>query len=1035
MKLATTAAGMLLLSVCLTNCGGEKKQDEKRDFSGDKFKDNVRVTEARSPEDERKGFKLPDGFEITLFASEPDIGKPINLAFDAKGRVWVTQSLEYPFPSEPGKGRDKLTILEDTDNDGKADKFTVFSDTLNIPIGVLPMNDGAVVYSIPNIYKFNDANGDLKIDGQKKLVGPFRFKDTHGMINNFVRGYDGWIHSCHGYTNRDTVAGADGDSISMISGNTFRFKPDGSRVEHTTDGRINPFGLVYDERGYLYSTDCHTSPIYQLIMNADYTQWGKEEGMGFAPDMTPLTDEATALAGIGYYSDALFPEPYQKNFYVGDVVRCRVYRYSSTFNGSTPVGKKEEDFLLSEDPWFRPVDVKLGPDGAIYVADFYNKIIGHYEVPLDHPQRDHARGRIWRITYKGKENKKKDWTAAALAELLEALDAENMPSRMMATDQLTDRIAQQAVQPVSAILKHKQVSARKYVHALWILERLNALTPAALQEALGHSDATIRLHAYRALAEMKIDPSMYQWVEKGISDKDAHVRRAAVELLGKFPGITSLNAALAVRRTIPEKETHLLYATRLSLRTILRNDSVMRLATKNGYPDEDATNIADVLMGVPSEEAGSFLYNYINKFNGNDNKLASIYRHIARFAPYSQLDSTIAIAFKSNRPDSVNLLLYRGFREGLTQRGGKENSKLVEWGKSLAQKVLVNYPFVKQEPYATMKLQTFAADIVGANKIKSAVPALQTILQKIGPSDFRMDGSDVIAYELMDLKTAAVKALLRIDPAIGSAEAVRVLNDKDAEINFKNSIGRSLADFPAAISHKIFEQVKNAPPDLQTNIATTLSGSSAGKDILFNQVQRKQLYPRVLLQPVVQERIFINITPAQKKKFEELTAGVDKIDKERDEEIAKRVTSFEHVMESSPPPTAEGKKVFMQFCSSCHSVAEEGGNIGPNLDGLAQWGPKAISEKVLDPNRNISENFRNYSIKLKDGKLLSGLYRRDEGAVEIFADLTGKEFSVAKKDIAEKSASKLTLMPDNFRERISEKDFNALLHFLLKPKG
>src|SRR5690606_35145453 len=116
-----------------------------------------------------------------------------------------------------------------------------------------------------------------------------------------------WVYSCHGFTNLSTVAGTDGHSITMRSGNTFRFKIDGSRVEQTTSGRINPFGQVYDELGYMYSTDCHTSPLYQLIRGGDYYGWGLQEGMGFAPDMKPLQNEATALAGIAYYADNLYP--------------------------------------------------------------------------------------------------------------------------------------------------------------------------------------------------------------------------------------------------------------------------------------------------------------------------------------------------------------------------------------------------------------------------------------------------------------------------------------------------------------------------------------------------------------------------------------------------------------------------------------------------------------------------------------------------------------------------------------------------------
>ena len=486
--------------------------------------------------------------------------------------MWVTQSFEYPFAASPGKGSDRITILEDTDNDGKADRFTHFSDTLNIPIGILPLNDGAVAYSIPNVYRFTDSNNDGKADSKKILLGPFEHRDTHGMVNNFMRGFDGWIHACHGFTNRSTVAGADGDSIKMISGNTFRFRPDGSHVEHFTHGRINPFGLAYDERGYLYSTDCHTSPLYQLIRGADYTQWGKEEAMGFAPDMKPLEREATALCGIAYYADVKYPEEYQGNFYIGDAVASRVYRNSFTFKGSSPVGKLEEEFVLSEDPWFRPVDVKLGPDGALYIADFYNSIIGHYEVPLNHPKRDKIRGRIWRITYKGDRNEVKDLITASLAELLSALDHDNLVVRLAAANQLDDRIGKAAIDPITNLIAKQDVSTRAYIHGLWVLHRLNALSHDLILKSAEHNDPVIRLHTMRILAEKDLDDSFFGLVSKSLEDKDPHVKRAATELLVKFPTMPSLNLTLSQRRSVPDFDTHQLYTTRLVLRNLLRND-------------------------------------------------------------------------------------------------------------------------------------------------------------------------------------------------------------------------------------------------------------------------------------------------------------------------------------------------------------------------------------------------------------------------------------------------------------------------------
>jgi len=207
-----------------------------------------------------------------------------------------------------------------------------------------------------------------------------------------------------------------------------------------TFGQVNPFGLAYDERGYIYSTDSHSSPLYQLIRGADYPHFSKPEIMAFGPDMKPLETESTALCGIAYYGDTKFPKEYQGNFFIGDALISRVHRYTWSNQGSSPVGKSETDLIQSADPWFRPVNVKLGPDGALYVADFYNAIIGHYEVPLGHPKRDKQRGRIWRITYKGEHHDIQDLTNSSLNDLITALDEDNITTRMAAADQLAESV-------------------------------------------------------------------------------------------------------------------------------------------------------------------------------------------------------------------------------------------------------------------------------------------------------------------------------------------------------------------------------------------------------------------------------------------------------------------------------------------------------------------------------------------------------------------------------------------------------------------
>ena len=1006
--------GMLMLNACDIQTSKSGEADDR--FSGKKFNEHIRSTEARTPEEEQAGFKMPEGFEITLYASEPDIGKPINLTFDAKGRMWVTQSFEYPFAASPGKGSDRITILEDTDNDGRADRFTNFSDTLNIPIGIFPLNDGAVAYSIPNVYRLVDTNGDGKADESKRLLGPFEHRDTHGMVNNFMRGFDGWIHACHGFTNQSTVAGADGDSITMISGNTFRFRPDGSRVEHITHGRINPFGLAYDELGYLYSTDCHTSPLYQLIRHGDYTQWGKEEGMGFAPDMKPLEREATALAGIAYYADALYPEAYRSNFYIGDAVASRVYRNSFTFKGSSPVGKLEEEFVLSEDPWFRPVDVKLGPDGALYIADFYNSIIGHYEVPLDHPKRDKIRGRIWRVTYKGKANEVKDLTTASVDQLVASLDSRNLIVRLAAADQLVERIGQPAVDQVKPLLEAKGNNWIQ-VHALWVLHRLDALTDDVVSRYAAHSDPVIRLHVMRILAEREqLGPAFFSLVTKSLDDADPHVKRAATELLMKFPTMESVKTALAERNKASDNDSHQLYTTRLVLRNLLRNEDLMKETATSEWDWKQVDHIVDVLLGVPSSHAAVFLVSYLLNSPEKGDRLSRLYEHLSRYLPANQLETVIAKLKSSSDNVDQDYLIFKGVQQGIARRGGKESRQLQEWGSSLAGRLLEKHPGKSSsETPDIVARQKLAAELAGKYKIKSLEPALLTLVDAKSGAD-------------QEVRVSALHSLLILNADRHALLAGKILQDT-VDPQFKKRVASLLGDFPGSVTNKQLSSVRNAPPDLQLEIVLALANTNEGRSIIFKKVKEGEILPRMLLERRVEERLSSGMSANERKQYEALTANLEPVSKERQTLIDTRLIAFGQLTDK--PSLDSGRMIFKQNCSPCHMIQNDGGSIGPQLDGVGKWGPRALTEKILDPNRNVSQAFRNYTITLKDGKVLTGLFRREEGEVIVFADVGGKEFSVPKNNIAEQKAAKFTLMPDHFGEVFSQEDLNALLTYLL----
>jgi putative heme-binding domain-containing protein len=1008
----------VLILISLVACKQNQQPADDSKTSGPNFSENIRPTDPRSPEEELAGFIVPEGFEITLFASEPDIDKPMNLTFDAKGRMWVTQSFEYPFPTFNKKPTDKLTILEDTDNDGKADKFTVVSDTMNIPIGVYPTVDGVISYSVPNVYKFVDENHDDKPEGSKLILGHFGYRDTHGMISNLIRGYDGWLHACHGFANKSTFAGTDGDSITLESGNTFRFKIDGSHVEQLTFGQVNPFGLVFDQYGYVYSTDSHSSPLYQLIRGADYPHFGKVPVMGFGPDMKSLDKEATALAGITQYADILFPAEFQGNFFIGDVVNSRVHRYSATWKGSSPVGKSEDDFIKSEDPWFRPVNVKLGPDGALYVADFYNAIIGHYEVSLDHPKRDKQRGRIWRIAYKGKKNEKTDLTTLSAEDLIKKLDVDNLPTRMIATDQLTDRIGSGAVDALKATLADEKTSSLKSVHAMWALYRLNELTDEQLVLMLTSKDSLIKVHALRVLVEKAPDKKFYSSVRNALSDQNPHVQRVATELLTKYPDIESVSAALDVlHKTKADYDNHLFYTGRLVLRNLLRNEDVLKQALAKAWDGTDAGLIAGVMVDVPLPGAASYLTGYMQQYQLPADKIGPAFRQIARFTPANQLSSVIDKAFAGSTDIDQRTLVYRGMLEGLELRGGKVDKQLfAKWVPQLAADILKQYPANDERDIdAKYNGQNTAFLIAGDYKVKSLEPELKTFLDS--------------KYKIIPgIRANALRALLKIDVEKSAAIGGEILKN-DPDMDYKRRVAIAMGEFPGKATIAAFDKLTSIPAGIQDPIVTALASSSEGKDILFNKVRRGEILPRALAQPRAQELILLNASKKQQDQFTELTADLPAISEEKQKVINERLASFE-ATDKQKLSLDSGSMVFQQNCSVCHKINTSGG-VGPQLSGIGKTGARGLIEKILDPNRNISKAFQNYTIKLKDGSVKSGLLRRDEGNSKVYADITGKEFTIAKSDIAEETASKFTLMPDSFESTIPEKDFYLLVNYLL----
>jgi putative heme-binding domain-containing protein len=1008
---------LLSLTACLclplVFLAGSARPQQKKD-------PNIASTPPRTPEDERKTFHLPPGFEAQLVACEPDIRKPINIAFDPAGRLWVTQSVEYPFPAPPGKkAKDALKILSDFGPDGRARKITTFADDLNIPIGVLPIGDGALVYSIPNIYRMRDTRGTGMADQREVLYATYGFGDTHGMTGEFQWGFDGWVYACHGFANTSTIKAKDGSSIKMHSGNTYRIKTDGSRVEQWTWGQVNPFGLAFDPLGNLYSADCHSRPIYQLLRGAYYPSFGKpHDGLGFGPEMLTHDHGSTAIAGIAYYAATQFPKEFRDNIFIGNVVTNRINRDRLERHGSTSKGIAMPDFLASDDPWFRPVDIKLGPDGALWVADFYTRIIGHYEVPLKHPLRTTEHGRIWRIVYRGPDGRAApppppvSRAETGVAELVKDLDDPNLTVRLTATHELVRRGGEAGMAAVHRALTRQQYGPHLRAHALWVLERQGKAGLATLDTAAADTDPLVRVHAMRVLSERKELPKEERALAlTGLKDRDAFVQRAAAEALGQHPRADNLRPLLDLKHAVPAADTHLLHMTRMALRNQLKPAATWKQVGQTRWDERDARALADVCPGVHTAEAAHFLLAHLRRYGEPNDRLVRYVHHIARYATAPNFARELVDHLRQTHARDLGLqaALYKAVHHGTQERGAKQPAVVSAWANDLAGKLLAsrNDPDVRA-----------GVEIAGLVKNEAMFGLVAGL------------AADRTAPEAN--RRAALSALPAIDPGRAVAPLARVLADAGEPLPLREQAAGSLASANRPEAHaKLLEALQTAPARLATAFATGLAGSGPGAEKLLDAVAAGKASARLLQEPAVGVRLRQTKVPGLRERLAKLTRGLPPADERLQRLIDQRRAAFR----KAKTDVALGEKVFTKSCASCHQIANKGTRIGPQLDGIGLRGLDRLLEDILDPNRNVDQAFRATTLTLTSGQQVVGLLLREEGAVLVMADAQGKEVRVARNDVDQKRISPLSPMPANFGEQITEAELSHLLAYLLAQQA
>jgi putative membrane-bound dehydrogenase-like protein len=522
-------------------------------------------TSPLTPKQEQASFTLAPGFEIELMAHESKgLGKFVAIDWDLAGRLWTMTALEYPVdanesPAEANalytsKARDKVLVF---DRDAKsptgyAPQPRVFADGLAIPLGILPYKNGAYVQHGTEIVFLSDTDGDGRADKREVILSGFGIQDSHLFPHQFTRAPGNWIWMAQGAFNYGKVRSPDGKEQQFDQTRMARFRYDGTAFDITSQGPCNIWGLVINGEGeaWIQEANDYGYPTMPFHLYANYPGCSDSQFKSYAPEFPGTAPDfkmgGTGLSGLALSDKTAWPEPYADVMYVANPITRKIQAIKTHRDGPRYHLQLLGDFVQSSDEWFRPIALRLGPDGGLYLVDWYNKIISHNEVPRNHPERDKKRGRIWRVKHKDQKLfPVPDFNKVSGNALLAKLGGESLMQSHLAWQAIGDRQSAELAPKLKAMVADKSQPAATRIAALWALEEIGKADLKSLKPLLADANRNIRREAVRALGTPAFSPEeVVAALEPIADDLDPEVRaeviRTAGTLMAKEPRAVAL---------------------------------------------------------------------------------------------------------------------------------------------------------------------------------------------------------------------------------------------------------------------------------------------------------------------------------------------------------------------------------------------------------------------------------------------------------------------------------------------------------------
>ncbi|MBI4323941.1 MAG: dehydrogenase, partial [Chloroflexi bacterium] len=518
-------------------------------------------TPALSSAEAQKKFTVPPGFEMRLFAAEPDVVNPVAMTWDERGRLWVVELYEYPLGAPAGtKPRDNIKVLEDTDGDGQADKVKTFADGLNLATGILLGNGGVYVGQAPHLLFLEDTNGDDLADRKTILMTGFGLQDRHELLNSFTWGPDGLLYMTHGVFTHSKVKdpkNPDDDGVIMNAA-VARFDPRTRKFEVYADGTSNPWGVDFDRYGNAFVSACVIDHLFHLAPGGVYVRQGGTPAHPYTYQLLPsIVDHKhhmAAYSGVQVYQGDQYPEEYRGTIFMGNIHDNAVHQDRLIPKGSSFTASFIRDLVRANDGWFMPVSQQVGPDGALWIMDWYDKYPCYQNANADPEGVDREHGRIWRLVYTGNKPgapvppRPAGMNLAKLGneELIQTLAHRNVWQRRMAQRLLTERRDAGAKPPLQKLLRNGQTLEARLA-ALWTLHSSGLLDDATLDNLAADRETGLRIWAARLTGERgdAADPAIQRLITLA-ADPQPAVRLAVAVAARQF-----VSGSLTVNTSVP----------------------------------------------------------------------------------------------------------------------------------------------------------------------------------------------------------------------------------------------------------------------------------------------------------------------------------------------------------------------------------------------------------------------------------------------------------------------------------------------------